>query len=96
MWQMFLFNFMFFFISMLMVSFYYNHILLNLISLEFLMVNLFYNIYYLNNYINLNMYFYNFFLCVMICEGILGLSLMIYMIRNSGNDYSNLFVLLKW
>nr|WNV65531.1 NADH dehydrogenase subunit 4L [Cyanopterus ninghais] len=90
------FNFIIFFISCFMVSFFYKHILLNLLSLEFLMINLFLIIYKIFNFMGINFFFFNFFLTISICESILGLTILVYMIRNSGNDYSNLLKLIKW
>nr|QKZ95166.1 NADH dehydrogenase subunit 4L [Habrobracon hebetor] len=85
-----------FFISIFMTIFFYKHILLNLISLEFLMINLFMNIYYTLNYLNMNFYFFNLFLTISICEGVMGLSILVYMMRNTGNDYSKILNLIKW
>nr|YP_010411517.1 NADH dehydrogenase subunit 4L [Euurobracon yokahamae]UJJ81892.1 NADH dehydrogenase subunit 4L [Euurobracon yokahamae] len=89
-------NMMNFFISCLMVSFFYKHILLTLISLEFLMMNLFMNMYNIFNLMNFNYFFFNLFLTISICEGIMGLTILVYMIRNSGNDFSILLKLIKW
>nr|AHA52509.1 NADH dehydrogenase subunit 4L [Euurobracon breviterebrae] len=89
-------NMMNFFISCLMTSFFYKHILLTLLSLEFLMINLFLTMYNIFNLMNFNFFFFNMFLKVKICEGIMGLTILIYLIRNSGNDYSLLLKLIKW
>nr|AHA52556.1 NADH dehydrogenase subunit 4L [Pambolus sp. QL-2013] len=88
--------FMNFLISSMMFSFYYKHILLTLISLEFMMINLMLLMYMMLNYMNMNLYFPTFFLTISICEGILGLSIMVYLIRNMGNDYMNILNLMKW
>nr|AHA52448.1 NADH dehydrogenase subunit 4L [Histeromerus sp. QL-2013] len=92
------FNFllMLFLLSCLMFTFFYKHILLTLISLEFMMINIFINLYYLLIFIKLNMYFISIFIGISICEGILGLSLLVYLIRFSGNDYTNMLNLMKW
>nr|YP_003734789.1 NADH dehydrogenase subunit 4L [Spathius agrili]ACJ06263.1 NADH dehydrogenase subunit 4L [Spathius agrili] len=87
---------MLFIISCLMFSFYYKHILLTLISLEFMMINLLYNFYMILIIMNLNIYFINFFISLSICEGVLGLSILVNMIRLTGNDYMNILNLMKW
>nr|WCB99525.1 NADH dehydrogenase subunit 4L [Meteorus sp. 1 XHS-2023a] len=86
----------YFFSSCLMFSFFYKHILLTLISLEFMMLNITYNIYLSINNINMNIYFISIFLTIMICESVLGLSLLIYLVRNNGNDYFKSLNLMKW
>nr|AHX97831.1 NADH dehydrogenase subunit 4L [Pseudognaptodon sp. QL-2014] len=89
-------SFFSFLISCFMFSFFYKHILLTLISLEFMMINMLMNLYMILINVNMNFFFITMFINIVICEGILGLSIMVYMIRNSGNDYMNLLNLMKW
>nr|ALO76980.1 NADH deshydrogenase subunit 4L [Malachiinae sp. GENSP01] len=71
-----------------------KHLLLMLLSLEFLVLCLFYglmgyfNLFYSENYFNL------IFLSFSVCEGVLGLSLLVLMIRTHGNDYFQMFNIL--
>nr|UHJ18874.1 NADH dehydrogenase subunit 4L [Psyttalia incisi] len=85
-----------FLISCFFYTSYYKHILLTLISLEFMMINLMMNMYMILIKLNFNMYLIAMFISIMICEGILGLSILVHMIRNSGNDYSLTLNLIKW
>nr|ACY09473.1 NADH dehydrogenase subunit 4L [Aphidius gifuensis]WLE65024.1 NADH dehydrogenase subunit 4l [Aphidius gifuensis]WLE65037.1 NADH dehydrogenase subunit 4l [Aphidius gifuensis]WLE65063.1 NADH dehydrogenase subunit 4l [Aphidius gifuensis]WLE65076.1 NADH dehydrogenase subunit 4l [Aphidius gifuensis] len=86
----------FFFISScFMYSYYYKHILLTLISLEFMMVNMIYNLYYLMMINEINLFMITIFLGISVCESVLGLSLLINLVRLSGNDYNNNMKLLK-
>nr|AHA52580.1 NADH dehydrogenase subunit 4L [Triraphis sp. QL-2013] len=83
-------NFLMFFSSCYMFSFFYKHILLNLINMEFMMINLMSMMYLIMNMMNMNIFFLSFFLAISICEGVLGLSIMVYMVRLTGNDYSKM------
>nr|WLE66207.1 NADH dehydrogenase subunit 4l [Aphidius gifuensis]WLE66246.1 NADH dehydrogenase subunit 4l [Aphidius gifuensis]WLE66376.1 NADH dehydrogenase subunit 4l [Aphidius gifuensis]WLE66389.1 NADH dehydrogenase subunit 4l [Aphidius gifuensis]WLE66402.1 NADH dehydrogenase subunit 4l [Aphidius gifuensis] len=86
----------FFFISScFMYSYYYKHILLTLISLEFMMVNMIYNLYYMMMINEINLFMITIFLGISVCESVLGLSLLINLVRLSGNDYNNNMKLLK-
>nr|AXS65527.1 NADH dehydrogenase subunit 4L [Laemophloeidae sp. KM-2017] len=64
-----------------------KHLLLMLLSLEFIVLVLY---LYMFNYISFNsldMFFMMIFLTMSVCEGALGLSMLISMIRMHGNDY---------
>nr|YP_010930328.1 NADH dehydrogenase subunit 4L [Carinata ganga]WKK49917.1 NADH dehydrogenase subunit 4L [Carinata ganga] len=82
--------FVFSVISMIFVR---KHILLVLISLEFivLMVLLISVVFCLKS--NYSFYLYVLFMTLFVCEGVLGLSLLVNMIRCHGNDYlSSMFL----
>nr|AML26577.1 NADH dehydrogenase subunit 4L [Staphylinidae sp. BMNH 1274705] len=71
-----------------------KHFLLMLLSLEFIILSL-----YLNMMIYLFMYSFEYyfsmiFLTMSVCEGALGLSILVSMIRSYGNDYFKSFNLL--
>nr|AML26519.1 NADH dehydrogenase subunit 4L [Staphylinidae sp. BMNH 1274674] len=71
------------------VSFSINrkHLLLMLLSLEFIMISLyFFIVIYLSSF-NFEMYFCLIFLTMSVCEGVLGLAVLVSLIRFSGNDY---------
>nr|AXS65467.1 NADH dehydrogenase subunit 4L [Cucujoidea sp. 39 KM-2017] len=64
-----------------------KHLLLMLLSLEFIVLSLYINIF---NYLMmscLDYFFSMIFLTMSVCEGVLGLSLLISMVRMHGNDY---------
>nr|AND96109.1 NADH deshydrogenase subunit 4L [Onthophagus cervicapra] len=71
-----------------------KHLLLMLLSLEFIILSLF-----LNLFIYLSFFFYDYFfsmvfLTMSVCEGALGLGVLVSMIRTHGNDYFNTFSIL--
>nr|AYR05266.1 NADH dehydrogenase subunit 4L [Coleoptera sp. ACP-2013] len=64
-----------------------KHLLLMLLSLEFMVVSLYLNIYSFLSLMNYDYFFSMIFLSVSVCEGALGLSILVMMIRTYGNDY---------
>nr|YP_011011089.1 NADH dehydrogenase subunit 4L [Epilepia dentata]WPW49426.1 NADH dehydrogenase subunit 4L [Epilepia dentata] len=71
-----------------------KHLLIVLLSLEFIVLSIFFFlVLYLNNMEN-NMYMLMVFLVFSVCEGALGLSILVSMIRSHGNDYFQSFNLL--
>lgn len=68
-----------------------KHLLVTLLRLEYLILSLFLFIYLflVNN--NLEMYFIIMFLVLRVCEGALGLSILVSIIRTHGNNYFQSF-----
>nr|AXS66037.1 NADH dehydrogenase subunit 4L [Languriidae sp. KM-2017] len=64
-----------------------KHLLLMLLSLEFVVLSLYMNIYLYMSLINYEYFFLMIFLTMSVCEGALGLSVLVSMIRTFGNDY---------
>nr|APX39180.1 NADH dehydrogenase subunit 4L [Phratora vitellinae] len=64
-----------------------KHFLLMLLSLEFMIVSLFLNLLIYLSLMNYEFFFSMIFLTMSVCEGVLGLSILILMIRTHGNDY---------
>uniref|UniRef100_A0AAU7BAI4 NADH-ubiquinone oxidoreductase chain 4L n=1 Tax=Insulanoplectron spinosum TaxID=3073471 RepID=A0AAU7BAI4_9ORTH len=72
-----------------------KHLLITLLSLEFIVLSLFLMLFnYLNLY-NYELYFSMVFLTFSVCEGVLGLSILVSMIRTHGNDFFQSFVILQ-
>nr|YP_009924927.1 NADH dehydrogenase subunit 4L [Osmylus fulvicephalus]QNH69899.1 NADH dehydrogenase subunit 4L [Osmylus fulvicephalus] len=72
-----------------------KHLLSTLLSLEFIVLSLFYMLYmYLYMY-NYEYFFSMVFLTFSVCEGALGLSILVSMIRTHGNDYFQSFNILQ-
>uniref|UniRef100_A0AAU7BA20 NADH-ubiquinone oxidoreductase chain 4L n=1 Tax=Neonetus sp. TaxID=3143695 RepID=A0AAU7BA20_9ORTH len=72
-----------------------KHLLATLLSLEFIVLSLFLMLFnYLNMY-NYELYFSMVFLTFSVCEGVLGLSILVSMIRTHGNDFFQSFVILQ-
>nr|WRY72444.1 NADH dehydrogenase subunit 4L [Typhlocyba bilaminata] len=64
-----------------------KHILLCLISLEFIVLSLFLLILLFCLMSTYTFYIYLIMMTFFVCEGVLGLSILVYMIRFHGNDY---------
>nr|QWB85647.1 NADH dehydrogenase subunit 4L [Tragosoma depsarium] len=76
-----------FFSGLLVFSSKRKHLLLMLLSLEFIVLSLYFNIFlYLSSY-GYDYFFSMIFITMSVCEGALGLSVMVSMIRSWGNDY---------
>nr|YP_010586637.1 NADH dehydrogenase subunit 4L [Uenoa lobata]UZZ44451.1 NADH dehydrogenase subunit 4L [Uenoa lobata] len=79
-----------FIFSNFMFSLNRKHMLVILLSLELIVLNLFFLVYL---YLTLNMmnsiYLMLVFMILFVCEGVLGLSILVSMIRLHGNDYMN-------
>nr|AOY39158.1 NADH dehydrogenase subunit 4L [Meropathus sp. BMNH 675618] len=71
-----------------------NHLLLMLLSLEFIVLSLYFNMFIYLSYFMNEYYFTMIFMTMSVCEGALGLSLLVSLIRSHGNDYFNNFNIL--
>nr|AXS65817.1 NADH dehydrogenase subunit 4L [Staphylinoidea sp. 15 KM-2017] len=79
-----------------LVSFCFNrkHFLLMLLSLEYIVISLF-MIFMLILVINMyNMYMSLVYMIMSVCEGVLGLSILVALMRSYGNDYFQSFSIL--
>nr|QWC54515.1 NADH dehydrogenase subunit 4L [Eugnosta dives] len=72
----------------------HKHLLIILLSLEFMVLSIFLLMMFILSYMNINMYMLMVFLVFTVCEGALGLSILVSMIRTHGNDYFQSFNLL--
>nr|YP_009563993.1 NADH dehydrogenase subunit 4L [Alpheus inopinatus]QAX91343.1 NADH dehydrogenase subunit 4L [Alpheus inopinatus] len=72
-----------------------KHLLNTLLSLEFIMVNLFWFMSVLLGSVGGDLYFSLFFLTMAACEGALGLALLVSIVRTHGNDNFSSFSVLK-
>nr|YP_010046721.1 NADH dehydrogenase subunit 4L [Aedes alternans]QPJ78665.1 NADH dehydrogenase subunit 4L [Aedes alternans] len=72
-----------------------KHLLCMLLSLEFMVLMLFMLLFMYLNFMNYELYFSMFFLTFCVCEGVLGLSILVSMIRTHGNDYFQSFSILQ-
>nr|WEG23133.1 NADH dehydrogenase subunit 4L [Siphona sp. 1 HNL-2023a] len=71
-----------------------KHLLSMLLSLEYIVLSLFLLLFIYLNMINNEFFFSMMFLVFSVCEGALGLSIMVSMIRTHGNDYFQSFNIL--
>nr|YP_003208284.1 NADH dehydrogenase subunit 4L [Diatraea saccharalis]ACI31824.1 NADH dehydrogenase subunit 4L [Diatraea saccharalis] len=72
----------------------HKHLLIVLLSLEFIVLSIFFFMVLLFSLIEFDMYMLMVFLVFSVCEGALGLSILISMIRTHGNDYFQSFSML--
>nr|YP_010952615.1 NADH dehydrogenase subunit 4L [Sphingulus mus]WMQ52961.1 NADH dehydrogenase subunit 4L [Sphingulus mus] len=71
-----------------------KHLLIVLLSLEFMVLSIFFFLLVYLMLIDYDMYMLMVFLVFSVCEGSLGLSILVSMIRTHGNDYFQSFNLL--
>nr|ALO70573.1 NADH deshydrogenase subunit 4L [Eusphalerum torquatum] len=80
--------------GLLVFSMKRKHLLLMLLSLEFIILSLYINLYMYLLIFNYEFYFCMLFLTMSVCEGSLGLSILVSMIRTHGNDFFQTFSIL--
>nr|YP_009383485.1 NADH dehydrogenase subunit 4L [Parasa consocia]APH08565.1 NADH dehydrogenase subunit 4L [Parasa consocia]UMR54996.1 NADH dehydrogenase subunit 4L [Parasa consocia] len=88
-----LFFIMFFVGNMIFVS-KHKHLLIVMLSLEFIVLSIFFFFLIYLSFFNYDMYMLMVFLVFSVCEGALGLSILVSMIRTHGHDYFQSFNLL--
>nr|YP_010133442.1 NADH dehydrogenase subunit 4L [Lethocerus indicus]AJG02894.1 NADH dehydrogenase subunit 4L [Lethocerus indicus] len=74
----------------------HKHLLLTLLSLEFLVITLFLGLFYFLSYFSYSAYFSLVFLTFAVCEGALGLGVLVSLIRCHGNDNLSSFSFVSW
>nr|YP_010417388.1 NADH dehydrogenase subunit 4L [Ophiusa tirhaca]USF12086.1 NADH dehydrogenase subunit 4L [Ophiusa tirhaca]UYX62415.1 NADH dehydrogenase subunit 4L [Ophiusa tirhaca] len=72
----------------------HKHLLIVLLSLEFIVLSIFFFLLIFLSYIDYDLYLLMVFLVFSVCEGALGLSILVSLIRTHGNDYFQGFNLL--
>nr|AIW64901.1 NADH dehydrogenase subunit 4L [Ictinogomphus sp. MT-2014] len=72
-----------------------KHLLSTLLSLEFIVLGLFIYMYFVLVMEYNDIYFLMYFLTFGVCEGALGLSILVSMIRTHGSDYFSSFNMLQ-
>nr|YP_009306445.1 NADH dehydrogenase subunit 4L [Ricania speculum]AEO18323.1 NADH dehydrogenase subunit 4L [Ricania marginalis]AOP19364.1 NADH dehydrogenase subunit 4L [Ricania speculum]QNV47330.1 NADH dehydrogenase subunit 4L [Ricania speculum] len=70
-----------------------KHFLLSLLSLEFVILSIFFFMYYFFYFCFFDFFFGVVFLVLGVCEGVLGLSLIVFLFRSSDNCYVDNLVL---
>lgn len=73
-----------------------KHILLALLSLEFIVISIYLILFITIIFFGYELYFSLFFLVFSVCEGALGLSILVNLVRNQGNDYLSRISVLSW
>nr|YP_010890207.1 NADH dehydrogenase subunit 4L [Celaenorrhinus consanguineus]WJJ70306.1 NADH dehydrogenase subunit 4L [Celaenorrhinus consanguineus] len=72
----------------------HKHLLIMLLSLEFIVLSIYMLLLLYLSFIEFDMYMLMVFLVFSVCEGALGISILVSMIRTHGNDYFQSFNLL--
>nr|YP_009526728.1 NADH dehydrogenase subunit 4L [Ornebius bimaculatus]AXY63933.1 NADH dehydrogenase subunit 4L [Ornebius bimaculatus] len=72
-----------------------KHLIMTLLSLEYLMLMMYVILYFYLWYYDGGLYYLMMFLVFSVCEGVLGLSILVMMIRSHGNDYFQSYVVLR-
>nr|AWV83402.1 NADH dehydrogenase subunit 4L [Yezoterpnosia vacua] len=81
------FCYMIMFISgMISLCWNHKHIMMSLLSLEFIILSLFCYLSVLLSFMMSDLYMLLIFLTFSVCEGVLGLSCLVMLIRSHGND----------
>lgn len=83
-----------FIIGNIIFVFQYKNLLITLLRLEIIVLSLYFFISIILSIENFNMYILIGFLVFRVCEGVLGLSILVLIIRRFGNDYFQRFNLL--
>nr|YP_009692096.1 NADH dehydrogenase subunit 4L [Hypsauchenia hardwickii]QEG98438.1 NADH dehydrogenase subunit 4L [Hypsauchenia hardwickii] len=83
------FYFLLMFMGILSLCLIRKHIFMCLISLEFIIIYLLLIIFMYCLLLSNSFYIYIVMMIFFVCEGVLGLSLIVLMIRNHSNDYLN-------
>nr|YP_010890418.1 NADH dehydrogenase subunit 4L [Matrona cyanoptera]UZA66672.1 NADH dehydrogenase subunit 4L [Matrona cyanoptera] len=72
-----------------------KHLLSTLLSLEFIFLSLFMYMFVILVFFLFDMYFLMYFLGFSVCEGALGLSILVSMIRTHGTDFFGVFNMIQ-
>nr|YP_010274848.1 NADH dehydrogenase subunit 4L [Gerosis phisara]YP_010968389.1 NADH dehydrogenase subunit 4L [Gerosis sinica]UJV31541.1 NADH dehydrogenase subunit 4L [Gerosis phisara]WNO18704.1 NADH dehydrogenase subunit 4L [Gerosis sinica] len=86
--------FIMFMIGNVIFVFKHKHLLIMLLSLEFIVLSIYLIMMFYLSFIAFDMYLLMVFLVFSVCEGALGISILVSMIRSHGNDYFQSFSLL--
>nr|YP_010702018.1 NADH dehydrogenase subunit 4L [Dexia tenuiforceps]WCL18806.1 NADH dehydrogenase subunit 4L [Dexia tenuiforceps] len=68
-----------------------KHLLSMLLSLEYMVLSLFLMLFIYLNMIYYELFFSMMFLIFSVCEGVLGISILVSLVRTHGNDYFQSF-----
>nr|APX39988.1 NADH dehydrogenase subunit 4L [Cryptocephalus cynarae] len=79
-------NFMFIF-GLLSFFLFRKHFLMMLLSLEFVVLSLYTGLFLLLSFYCYEYFYMIIYLTMSVCEGCLGLSMLVLMMRSHGNDY---------
>nr|YP_010736656.1 NADH dehydrogenase subunit 4L [Cobbenicoris guangxiensis]WEM32407.1 NADH dehydrogenase subunit 4L [Cobbenicoris guangxiensis] len=84
------------FIGIMTFCFTHKHLLQALLTLEMLVLILFLIMMFMISMLGHEFYFLLLFLIFTVCEGALGLSILVNLVRSQGNDYISSMSVLSW
>lgn len=87
-------GFFMFLVGLFVFSSKRKHLLLILLSLEFIVLSVYFIMFLYLRFIGNEYFFCMVFLTFRVCEGVLGLSVLVSLIRTHGNDYFQSFSVL--
>nr|AKQ53274.1 NADH dehydrogenase subunit 4L [Tenthredo tienmushana] len=79
--------YMLFFLGFLSICLNRFHLLMVLLSLEFIVLMIYLMLIIYLNFFEMELFYSMIFLVFSVCEGVLGLSILIMMVRVHGNDF---------
>nr|QIV24636.1 NADH dehydrogenase subunit 4L [Rhipidocerus australasiae] len=80
-------SFLMIFCGLIVFSSKRKHLLLMLLSIEFMVLSLYLNLFVYLSSSSYDYFFSMIFITMSVCEGVLGISMIVSMIRTLGNDY---------
>lgn len=89
-----LFSIVIYFSGIFSYCFKRKHLLIILLSLEFVILSLYFNLFIFLSYFSHEFFFCMIFLTIRVCEGVLGLRILVSLVRTHGNDEFQRFNLL--
>ena len=89
-----LLGFFMFIVGLVVFSVKRKHLLLILLSLEFVVLSVYFLLFLYLRFLGRDYFFSIVFLTFSVCEGVIGLSLLVSLIRTHGNDYFQSFNIL--
>nr|ANJ70570.1 NADH dehydrogenase subunit 4L [Nalassus laevioctostriatus] len=87
-------SFLMFISGLVVFSLKRKHLLLMLLSLEFVVLSIYFSMFIYLSFLGNEYFFSMVFLTFSVCEGVLGLSILVSLIRTHGNDYFQSFSVL--
>nr|YP_010464219.1 NADH dehydrogenase subunit 4L [Strongylium kulzeri]UUL71596.1 NADH dehydrogenase subunit 4L [Strongylium kulzeri] len=84
-------GFLMFIAGLVVFSWKRKHLLLMLLALEFIVLSVYFMIFLYLSFLGNEYFFGMIFLTFSVCEGVLGLSVLVSLIRTHGNDYFQSF-----
>nr|YP_010464232.1 NADH dehydrogenase subunit 4L [Strongylium pinfaense]UUL71609.1 NADH dehydrogenase subunit 4L [Strongylium pinfaense] len=83
-----------FIVGLMVFSWKRKHLLLMLLALEFIVLSVYFMVFLYLSLLGNEYFFGMIFLTFSVCEGVLGLSVLVSIIRTHGNDYFQSFSVL--